>query len=68
MPWDYLKLLPRFTGEDEITAEKNVAILYAFAEILNVEYLDVVMRLFVQSLDGEEIKWFKTLLANSINT
>ena len=39
-----------------------------FAENLNVEHLDVVLRLFVQSLDGEARKWFKGLPNNSIPT
>lgn len=68
MPQDYLKLLPRFTGEDEITVEKHVPTFCAFAENINVKYLDVVMRLFFQSLDGEARKWFKMLPSNSINT
>lgn len=32
-----------------------------------MEHIDVVMRLFVQSLDGEARKWFKGLPNNSIN-
>ena len=38
-----------------------------FAKNLNVEHLDVVMRLFVQSLNGEAIKWFKSLPNGPIN-
>ena len=34
---------------------------------MNVEHLDVVMRLFVQSLEGEARKWFKGLPNGSIN-
>jgi len=41
---------------------------YALVENLNVEHIDMVMRLFVQSLDGEERKWFKPLPGNSIST
>lgn len=58
----------RFTGEDELTIEKHIVSFCAFSENLNVEYLDVVMRLFVQSLDGDARKWFKTLSTNSINS
>ena len=35
---------------------------------MNVEHLDVVLRLFVQSLDGEARKWFKSLANNAITT
>jgi len=67
IPQDYLKLFAIFTGEGEVTIEKHIASFCAFAEKLNVEYLDVVMRFFVRSLDWEERKWFKTLPTNSIN-
>ena len=60
-PQDYLKILPRFNGENEIDAQKHLEVFCSFAENFNVEYLDVVLRLFVQSLDGEAQKWFKTL-------
>ena len=68
MPQDYLKILPRFSGENDTEAQKHVEIFCSFAENFNVEHLDVVLRLFVQSLDGEARKWFKTLGAHSINT
>ena len=49
MPQGYLKLLPCFTREDEITVEKHLPVFCNFAENMNVEHLDVVMRIFVQS-------------------
>ena len=68
MPQKYFKILPRFSGEDEKTTEKDIAVFFNFAEYLNVEHLDVVLRLFVQYLDGEARKWFKGLPNNSIST
>ena len=68
MPQVYLNILPRFTGKDEQTTENHVSIFCNFAENLNVEHLDVALRLFVQSLDGEARKWFKGLPNNSIPT
>ena len=32
MPQDYLKMLPRFTGEDEVTIENHIASFCDFAE------------------------------------
>lgn len=61
MPQDYLKLLPKFNGEDEISSQRHMETFFAFAENLNIEHLDVVLRLFVQSLDGKTEKWFKSL-------
>ena len=51
MPQEYLKLLNRFTRENEVTTEQNLTLFFKFSENLNVEHLDVVMRLFVQSLN-----------------
>ena len=31
MPQEYLKLLPRFSGEDEITAEQHLPLFYTFS-------------------------------------
>ena len=51
MPQDYLKLLPQFTGENSTYMQRNIENLCAFDENVNLEHLDVVLRLFVQSLD-----------------
>jgi hypothetical protein len=64
MPQDYLKQWPRFNGEDDNTTQSHIETFSSFAEILNVEQMDIIMRLFVQSLDGEAIKWFKTQCLN----
>jgi hypothetical protein len=39
---------------------------YSFAENFNIEHVDVWMRFFVQSLDGEVRKWFHGLAPDSI--
>lgn len=66
MPEDYLNILPRFNGEDKKTAKRHIETLCAFAKNINVKQLDLVLRLFVQSLDREAIKWFKSLPNASI--
>ena len=54
---DYLKYLPKFTGEGEgVTAEDHLAAFYSYAYNENIEDEDVWSRLFVQSLDGEARK------------
>ena len=68
MPQDYLKLLPWFTGEDSTSAQRHIENFCVFAENLNVENLDVVLRLFFQSLDGESQNWFKYLVDNTITS
>jgi hypothetical protein len=63
---DYLKYMPKFTGEEDITAEEHLATFYSYADNLNIENEDVWMRVFVQSLDGEARKWFRSLAPGSI--
>jgi ribonuclease HI len=63
---DYLKYMPKFTGEGDITAEEHLASFYSYADNLNIENEDVWMRVFIQSLDGEVRKWFRGLAPGSI--
>jgi len=44
---DYLKIFPRFNGEDENTTQRHIETFCDFAENLNIEQLDVVLRLFI---------------------
>jgi hypothetical protein len=63
---DYMKYLPRYNGEGEIIVEEHMVAFYSFVDNFNIDYLDVWMRLFVQSLDGEVRKWFESLPPSSI--
>jgi hypothetical protein len=63
---DYLKYMPKFSGEGDITVEEHLAVFYSYADNLNIENEDVWMRVFVQSLDGEVRKWFRGLAPRSI--
>jgi hypothetical protein len=64
---DYLKYMPKFTGEEDIIAEEHLAAFYSYVDNLNIENEDVWMRFFVQSLDGEDRKWFRGLTPGSID-
>jgi hypothetical protein len=61
-----MKYLPRYNGEGDVTAEEHLVAFYIFANNFNIDYADVWMRLFVQSLDGEVRKWFHDLPPTSI--
>jgi hypothetical protein len=63
---DYLKYMPKFAGEGDITAEEHLATFYSYADNLNIENEDNWMRVFFQSLDGEVRKWFRGLAPGSI--
>jgi ribonuclease HI len=66
-PEGYLKQLPRFTGEGDITAEEHLAAFYTFADDNVIMHADIWMRIFVHSLQGEARKWFKALPLGSID-
>jgi hypothetical protein len=63
---DYLKYMPKFTREGDVTVEEHLAAFYSYADNLNIENEDVWMRVFVQSLDGEVRKWFRGLAPKAI--
>ena len=62
----YLKYMPKFRGEGEVTAEQHLADFYAYADNLNTEQEDVWMRIFVQCIEGDVRKWFRSLIVDRI--
>jgi len=62
----YLKQLPKFTSEGDITAKSHLEAFYSFTNNHAIENEDVWMRIFVHSLDGEARKWFKAFPNGSI--
>jgi hypothetical protein len=58
---DYLKYMPKFTREEDITVEEHLSTFYSYANNINIENEDVWMRVFIQILDGEVRKWFRGL-------
>jgi hypothetical protein len=44
---DYMKYLPRYNGEGEVTFEENLVAFYSFADKFNIKHVYIWMRLFV---------------------
>jgi hypothetical protein len=63
----YLKQLPKFTGEGDVTADEHLEAFYSFTDDNVIMHADVWMRIFVHSLQGEARKWFKALPPGSID-
>ena len=59
--------MPKFTGEEDITAEEHLSTFYSYEYNLNIENEDVWLRVFVQSLDVEARKWSRGLTPGSID-
>ena len=68
LPQNYSQRISLFDGEGSITTKQHVAKFEDFVNLEEVDYMDVKMRLFAQSLSGEAKKWFKDFPAASILT
>jgi hypothetical protein len=63
----YLKVLPKFTGEESIIAEEHLEAFYNFVDNHGILNQDVWIRVFVHSLNGGARKWFRGLAPVSID-
>jgi hypothetical protein len=68
LPMDgYLKQLPKFTGEGDIATEEHLEAFYSFTDDHVIMHVNVWMRIFIHSLEGEARKWFRALPPGSID-
>ena len=61
LPKDHPEYLPRFDGENGVTAQKHIQAFEDYLNIFEVDHEDDSIRLFALSLQGEVMTWFKTL-------
>ena len=66
MPNDYTRRLPQFSGNNEISIESHLDILWDYMEIRGVNNEDVFMRALGESLQGDVQLWFDHLAPESI--
>jgi hypothetical protein len=55
---NYIKNLPKFTGEGNLTATEHINFFDQFTDILGIEHEDVYLRLLVQTFKGQVRTWF----------
>lgn len=67
LPKDHPEYLPRFDGENGVTAQKHIQAFEYYLNIFEVEDEDVSLRLFAISLQSEVKTWFKALPEASIS-
>jgi hypothetical protein len=53
LPENYIKNLPKFTGEGDLTATEHINFFDQFVDILGIEHEDVYSRLLVQTFEGQ---------------
>jgi hypothetical protein len=68
LPENYMKSLPKFTGEGDLTAQEHINFFDQFADILGIEHEDVYSRLLVQTFEGQVRTWFRPLPAGSLRS
>lgn len=68
IPNHYLKLLPIVNAERKRTVEDHLDAFKNVVDNFYIEHEDVYMRLFVQYLDGDIQKLFRTFPLRSINS
>jgi hypothetical protein len=52
LPKNYIKNLPKFMGEGDLTAAEHINFFDQFVDILGLEHEDIYLRLFVQTFEG----------------
>jgi hypothetical protein len=68
LPENYMKSLPKFTGEGDLTAQEHINFFDQFADTLGIEHEDVYSRLLVQTFEGQVRTWFRSLPAGSLRS
>jgi hypothetical protein len=53
--------LPKFSRSNAITVEDHLNAFLKFVIDLEIEHEDVVMKMFVQTLEGDARAWYKAL-------
>ena len=67
-PLDFFKYLPRFSGDDYVTAERHLGDFENFLDQFEIVHDDVIMRIFSKTLFRNVAAWFKGLRADSISS
>jgi hypothetical protein len=68
LPENYMKNLPKFTGEGDLTATEHINFFDQFTDILGLEHEDIYSRLLVQTFEGQVRTWFRGLSTGSIGS
>jgi hypothetical protein len=64
---EYHDCLPKFAGNNVVTVEDHLNAFLKFVDDLEIEHEDVVMKMFMQTLEGDTRAWYKALPVGSIN-
>ena len=68
LPQGYAQCLKQFGAEGDVTSQQHFYRFLDFCDLEEIDYEDVRMRLFSQSLSGEVKKWFRVLCCTHNNS
>jgi hypothetical protein len=68
LPENYMKKIPKFTGEGDLTAQEHINFFDQFVDILGLEHEDVYSRLLVQTFEWWVRIWFRGLAVGSLRS
>jgi hypothetical protein len=67
-PHDSFEYIPRFFGEEHVTAERHTKAFENFIDQFEIVHEDVVMRFFSHSLSEDVVLWFRCMELGSIGS
>jgi hypothetical protein len=65
---EWKDLLPRFYEVEDDNPFEHVHEFHALMQQLDIHHEDILMKMFMYSLEGDARKWYRTLLAYSISS
>jgi hypothetical protein len=65
---EWKDLLPRFYEGDDDNHFEHVHEFHALMQQLDIHHEDILMKMFMYSLEGDARKWYRTLSASSISS
>jgi hypothetical protein len=66
LPENYMKNIPNFRGEGDLTATEHINFFDQFVDILGIEHEDVYSRILVKTFEVQVRIWFRGLPVGSI--
>jgi hypothetical protein len=68
LPENYMKNLPKFTGEGDLTSTEHITFFYQFVDILGIENEDAYSSILVKTYEGQVRIWFRGLPLGSLQS
>jgi hypothetical protein len=68
MPENYLKILPKFNGDNGVIAKDHIAAFQDCTDNFAIEHDGISISMFHHSFEGDARQWFRSLPVDSIDS